>query len=136
MPSQYLIILSIVGWGIGSLFYKVANTNIHPLMVSAIVTAIYIILTPIPFLIFKFDTHVNSTGLLFSILGGLCMCAGSIGYFYALRQGDAGVVTALTSLYPALTMMLSVFFMKEVIGTKQIIGMSLAIASFICLSLK
>jgi len=136
MSPQWLIIFSILGWGVGSLFYKVANDNVHPLMVSTIVTIVYIILTPLPFLFLKFNTTVNATGIIFSVLGGLCMCVGSLGYFYALKGGNAGAVTALTSLYPALTLLLSYFFMKETLNLKQGIGMVLALISFVLLGMK
>lgn len=137
MSVQLLVIISIIGWGIGSLFYKVANDNIHPLMVSTVVTLVYIVLTPLPFFFLKFNTSLNSTGVLFSIMGGLCMCIGSLGYFYALRGGShVGLVTVLTSLYPALTLILSCLFMKETLSFKQGIGIALAVVSFALLSLK
>jgi transporter family protein len=136
MSSTYLILFSIFGWGIGSLFYKTANDNAHPIMVSTIVTAVYIVLTPIPFFFMKFDHSVNSTGLIYSILGGLCMCVGSMGYFYALRQGSAGSITVLTSLYPAVTLLLSMIFMGETINFKQGIGCALALIAFVLLGSK
>jgi transporter family protein len=136
MSSTYLIIIAILGWGIGSLFYKTANDNIHPIMVSTIVTAVYIIITPIPFLFMNFDRSVNSTGLIYSILGGLFMCAGSMGYFYALRGGGAGSTTVLTSLYPAVTLILASIFLKETINFKHGVGIALALIAFILLGSK
>ncbi len=137
MPSsQYLILLSVFGWGIGSLFYKVANSNIHPIMVSVIVTTTFVCITPLAFLFFKINTQLNSTGVLASIAGGLCMCIGSLGYFFALRNGGAGSTTVLTSLYPALTLVLSAFLFKETFSFRQGIGIVLAILSFIFLSRK
>lgn len=136
MNPQYLVILSVIGWGVGSLFYKQANDNIHPLMVSTIVTLTYAVLTPFAFLFVKFPHTVNATGVGFAVGGGLCMCLGSLGYFYALRSGSAGNITILTSLYPALTLLLSCIFLKEAIGLKQGIGMGLALVSFVLLSMK
>lgn len=136
MSAQYLVILSIIGWGVGSLFYKQANDNIHPLMVSTIVTLTYVVLTPLAYLFVKFPHTVNTPGVLFSIGGGLCMCVGSLGYFYALRTGNAGSTTILVSLYPALTLLLSSIFLKESIGMKQGVGMVLALVSFVLMSLK
>lgn len=136
MSSLYLILFSIFGWGIGSLFYKVANDNMHPLMVSTIVTLVYIVMAPLPYFFVKFDHTINSTGIIFSVLGSICMAIGSIGYFYALKAGSAGSVTTLTALYPALTLLLSFLFMKEVIGLKQIIGIGFALISFTLLSQK
>jgi bacterial/archaeal transporter family protein len=134
MAAQYLILISIMGWGVGSLFYKTANDNIHPIMVSAIVTCVYVILTPLAFLFFKINTHLNSAGIIASIGGGLCMCVGSLGYFFALRGGGAGAITVLTSLYPALTLILSMCFFHETISFRQGIGIALALISFIFLS--
>jgi transporter family protein len=136
MQSQYLILISILGWGVGSIFYKIANNNMHPLMVSSTATVVFLILLSVAFLFLKFNHEVNATGLAAAIVGGLCMCAASLGYFFALRQGNAGITTALTSLYPALTLVLSMIFLKETINFKQGIGMVLAAASFLLLSMK
>ncbi len=136
MSTQYLIALAILGWGIGSLFYKVANDNIHPIMVSAIVTIVYLILTPFSFLIMRVDRTVNWTGSLFAILGGICMAAGSMGYFFALKRGGAGEITAVTSLYPALTLILSMVFLSEDLTWRKGIGILLALISFVVLGWK
>ena len=136
MPVQYLVIISILGWGVGSLFYKMANSSIHPVMVSTIVTLVYIIITPIPFLVMNFDKTVTTNGIITSVVGGLLMCAGSMAYFYALRNGEAGEITTITALYPALTLVLSCLFMGETMSMKKAIGVLLACASFYILSRK
>lgn len=137
MSNTSLIMIAIIGWGVGSIFYRVAAVNISPIITSAIITAIYIILTPLAFIFFKIDTTLNAAGIWASILGGLCMCAGTLGYFYALRNGgEAGATTILTSLYPALTLLLSALFLHETISFKQGIGMCFAVISFLLMSIK
>lgn len=133
---QSFILLTILGWGIGSFFYKIANDNIHPMMVSSIVTGLFIVLTPLAYLFFRFDTKVNTVGVVTALIGGAFMCIGSMGYFFALKGGHAGVVTTLTALYPALTLTLSMIFLGEHLNYKQGIGIVLALVSFIFLSLK
>lgn len=93
-------------------------------------------MTPLTFMLMKFDRSVNTSGVLFSVLGGVCMAVGSMGYFFALRKGGAGEVTTVTALYPALTMALSMIFLQEGLSLKKGIGMALAILSFIILSIK
>lgn len=136
MALSYLVALAIIGWGVGSLFYKVANDAIHPVMVSTIVTAVYVVMTPLTFLVVKFDRTVNTTGVVFSLLGGVCMAVGSMGYFFALKKGGAGEITTVTALYPALTLMLSMFFLGEELTWRKGIGIGLALVSVLVLSLK
>jgi transporter family protein len=136
MPNYQLILITILGWGVGSLFYKVANSNIHPVMVSAFVSALFVVLIPLSFIITKVDTTINTKGIVFALMGGLCMCVGSLAYFFALKRGGAGEITTVTAIYPAITLLLSVFFMKEDMTWQKGIGILLAIASVIVLSKK
>lgn len=64
------------------------------------------------------------------------MCIGSLAYFYALKRGGAGEITTLTALYPALTLLLSVLFLREEINFRKIIGVLFALASVFILSKK
>lgn len=136
VSSIYLLIVSILGWGIGSFFYKGANNNIHPIMVSSIATCVYAIITPTYFIFLQFDRSVNTTGVIYALLGGLFMCVGSMAYFYALRAGAAGQVTSITALYPTLTLILSCMFMGESLTFKKFIGVIFAVAAAFFLSLK
>lgn len=136
MPAIYLIIITILGWGIGSIFYKLANDSMHPIMVSTIITVVYIIITPIPFIFLNFDKSINQNGIIYSVIGGLLMCAGSMGYFFALKTGGAGEISTITALYPALTLVLSYCFMGESMSLRKGIGVALALLSFYILSKK
>jgi uncharacterized membrane protein len=133
MPTVYLILFSILGWGVGSVFYKLANNNIQPMMVTTIVTSVYVLLTPLAFFFVKFDHAVNTPGVLYSIGGALCMCVGSLAYFYALKAGGAAGETATLT---ALTLLLSYLFLGEQLSIKKGIGMALALVSIFFLTQK
>lgn len=105
-------------------------------MVSAVVTALYIILIPIAFYVFKTPTTLNINGFFYALLGGLGMCLGTLAYFFALQKGDAGVITASTAVYPALTLILSTIFLKEEITFTKVIGSCFALVSVYLLTLK
>jgi transporter family protein len=136
MSNFFLILITIVCWGIGSLFYKLANDNMHPIMVSCISTALYVVLIPIGFKIFKVPLTANGNGILYAFLGGLGMCLGSLAYFFALQKGSAGAVTASAACYPALTLILSAIILKEEINITKIIGCVFALASVYLLTYK
>ena len=133
MQYYLFVALTIVGWGVGSLFYGVANNSIHPLMVSAIAAGIFIVLSALSFIFLKFDHTLNTHGVLMTVIGSLCMCAGSMGFFFALREGAAGITTAMTALYPALTLVLSAIFLHEGLSIKQVVGMGFALVAFFLL---
>ena len=136
LSNTQLIIISIIGWGIGSLLLKVANNNMHPIMVAAIMTAMYVIMIPLPFLAMKVDYTINTAGVVCALLGGLGMCIGSLTYFYALKTGDAGQTTFMAALYPGLTLALSVMFLGESFSIRKGFGIVLALASVYVLSKK
>jgi drug/metabolite transporter (DMT)-like permease len=136
MSLPYLILLTILGWGIGSLCYKPANDAMHPIMVTTTVTVMYVLLTPLAFLLLKFDKTVTWSGIGYSALGGALMAIGSFAYFFALKKGGAGEITTVTALYPALTLVLSMIILHEELTWRKGVGVLLALVSVLVLSWK
>jgi len=136
MPTLYIIIISIIGWGVGSIFYKIANHSIHPIMISAITTATYLIITPIVFGLSNFDKTITTNGVLFIVSGAILMGTGSLAYYYALGKGDAGLITTTTAMYPVLTLIISCALLGEEITIRKAIGIILACVSFYFLNWK
>ena len=138
MGPLVFIIASILGWGVGSFLYKGAtNSNVHPVMISSIALIFYIVLMPLMWMFIKFDSSITAIGLAYTLAGSLCMCIGTLGFSYALQSGaPVGQTTFLIALYPTLTLMLSMIFLGETLNIRKIIGMCLALISFMILSLK
>lgn len=137
MSYQFFIAMSIFGWAVGAMMYKPATNHMHPMMVSAFSTLLYIVLLPLTFVFFKFDKTINSTGIAFSLLGAAFNCLGSLGYFFALRAGGSvGISSILTGMYPALTLILSFLFLGESLSIKNGLGICFAMISFFFLAVK
>jgi uncharacterized membrane protein len=69
-------------------------------------------------------------GLAFGFLSGLLAGAGNIAYYHALSLGGAAsTVTPLTALYPVVTIVLAVLFLREKISRIQLLGIGVALAS-------
>jgi bacterial/archaeal transporter family protein len=134
MSYILLIILTILGWGLGTFAYKLAGNFVHPFIMSTIITGLYFVLIPLAFIFLKFPRTINTPGFLYSLLGGVCMCVGTIAYMFALKKGEVGIVTSITALYPALTMALSMVFLGETLSVKKCIGLVLACVSFVVLA--
>lgn len=130
MRTEFLIVASILGWGFGSFFYKIASATIHPVMISTIAMGLYLILLPIMWIVVKFDHSITISGTAYALAGSLCMCIATLSFSYALRTGEAGRTTIITALYPALTLLLSMLFLGETLTIKKTIGVVLALISF------
>jgi transporter family protein len=137
MRSEFYIVASILGWGVGTFLYKFANKEIHPIMVSSIALCLYIVLIPFLWIFVKFDHALTPSGAAYTIAGSLFMCIGTLGFSYALRNGGSvGQVSVMTSMYPALTLLLSMIFLGEPMTIKKGIGIALALVSVAMLSIK
>jgi len=68
-------------------------------------------------------------------LMGVFAALGLLAFFAAMKSGTASLVGPVTSLYPALTVALALIVLKEKVGKAQILGLILAIASIVILSL-
>lgn len=134
MSNNLLVIVMILGWGIGSFLQKVANTHIHPIIVSTIFSLLYLALIPFAWIFVKFDHYVNSTGVVASVFAGLFICISSVACSFALQKGDAGKIGFLSATYPVITLLLSVIFYHEPLTIKKTIGIIFACISFYFLS--
>jgi transporter family protein len=73
-------------------------------------------------------------GIVPAVLTGIFGAVGFLCFLYAVNVGSVSVVATLTALYPAITMLLAVIFLKEGVTLTQIAGIGLAILSVILLS--
>lgn len=60
---------------------------------------------------------------------------GSLLLYYALYKGKASIVVPLSSIGPAITVALSILFLKETLTLPQMIGIVLIIIGIILLSI-
>ena len=68
-------------------------------------------------------------GVSFGVLTGFMTGLGILGYYAALKAENVSVVTPVTGLYPLLTVVLAVIFLRERLNRVQIGGVVLALAA-------
>lgn len=81
------------------------------------------------------DTRGWRQGLVFAIAGGLLDSTANAGVLLGLRIGDLSVISVLTALYPAGTIVLAAIVLKERIAPVQYVGLALAISAAAMLAL-
>lgn len=123
-----LMFLSLVGWGLGAFFSKMATNRIGEASVFWDLTG-YIPLVII-YTLFAFKAkdifEANKMGIMYGLIAGLTGAVGLISFYLLVSKKDAGIATSITAMYPALTAILSFIFLGEKITTLKAFGIVLA----------
>lgn len=71
----------------------------------------------------------------YAIAAGAIGTLGTLAYYLALEKGRASIVVPLTALYPGITILLSFLVLGEKVSFYQGVGILLAMASMVLMSL-
>jgi bacterial/archaeal transporter family protein len=82
-----------------------------------------------------FKLEKSRKGILYGLTAGLFSAAGAIGFFAAFRSGgNASVITTSTGMYPVVTVLLALVFLRERITWVQVVGLGFATMAFFIFS--
>lgn len=133
-------LLTIVLWGTWGLVSKVASAG-----VDAYVNQLLYTVGLAPLMLFvawtvhrqrsRESPKVRAEGVFWAFLTGILGGVGNIFFFEALvKGGKASVVAPVTALFPMITVLLALVFLKERLGRVQWIGLALAFLAIYLLS--
>jgi len=128
--------LSLLSWGIGSFFAKLATNKIGDKAVFWDMIAYAPVVITYSFIAFKNNLlAAEKTGIIYGLLAGGIGSFGLIFFYVLLTRKDASSAVPLTAIYPALTAILAFIFLKERLTLVKIIGIILSSIALILLSL-
>lgn len=78
--------------------------------------------------------NMHPSGVSFAVLAGLAAALGTVTFYLLLARERASVAIPMTSLYPALTVVLSVVFLREHLSGLHLLGIVCALAAVALLS--
>ena len=131
-------LLTILFWGVWGTVSKVASDGVDAYTNQIFFT---VGLLPLMLLVLRSTRRDrapagragNGWAFFTGILGG----TGNIAYFLALGAGgNASIVTPATALFPLVTVVLAVVFLRERLGTAQKLGLVIALAAIYLLSME
>lgn len=131
-----LILACVVFWGLWGFLSKLSSQRIG--MQVTLWYAIAYASTIIGFLLLSshvFPIKKDSVGIILAIAAGMTGALASLFFFFLLQRKPAGYLVAVTSLYPVITLFLSVLFLQEALGLIKVLGIFLAILALFLLSL-
>lgn len=128
-------LLCIFWWGLWGFLSKIGSAAATPLQMQILFTLgmLPVALGMLVQMHWKLDRKRG--GVTYGLLSGIATGVGTLGYYAALRQQNASVVTPVTGLFPVLTVVLAYLVLRERLNRVQMGGMLLALASIVILSI-
>ena len=141
-PPEWLVwSLATIGlWGTWGLVSKIASAGVDAYANQLLYTAgLAPLLIFVAWTVHKRSAQENregrSTGVFWAFLTGILGGVGNIAFFQALvKGGKASVVAPVTALFPMVTVLLALVFLRERLGRTQWIGLALAFVAIYLLS--
>lgn len=130
-------VLTIVVWGAWGVISKVASASIDANTNQVFFT---IGILPLILLVLRSPRLRIGTqrrlGVTWAFITGLLGGTGNIAFFHALViGGKVSIVVPTTALFPLVTVILAITFLRERLGKLQIVGFFLALAAIYLLSI-
>ncbi|MBV9963708.1 MAG: DMT family transporter [Parafilimonas sp.] len=137
-PSKlwlFYALITTIFWGVWGAFIEIPEKAGFPATLGYVVWSITMIPCALVALaIIKWKPETDKRSVFFGLIVGLLGAGGQLILFEALREGPAYIVFPLISLFPVLTIILSVAFLKEQTNKKHWIGILLALAAAVFLA--
>ncbi|MFQ4146131.1 EamA family transporter [Chlorogloeopsis sp. ULAP02] len=124
-------LLSLFLFGFWGFFSKLATNYINPksVLIYDIVGAIFVGLLFIS--VNNLEWRGDTRGIFYAVITGVTGTLATLFYLVAVSKGSSSIVLPLTSLYPAITVFLAFFILREPMTLRHSIGIILAIFAII-----
>lgn len=128
-------LITTITWGIWGAFIETPEKAGFPATLGYIVWALTMIPCAIvALMVIKWKLQTDFRSILLGSAIGFLGAGGQLLLFQALRDGPAYIVFPFISLFPVLTIFLSVVFLKEKTGKRQWVGIVIALLAILFLS--
>jgi uncharacterized membrane protein len=138
-PWMALALVGLVLYGVAGVTQKLATNNVSTELSTICFALAFIPVAAVAMAVqaangTPVNWHLPGKAWLLSVLTGALISTGTLTLFAAYRTGKASVVTALTALYPALTVVLAVKLFDEPMGGRKIFAIAAALAAGVALT--
>lgn len=135
MNWLFYALLSTLLYGIWGVFSKLAANHINASSLFIYDCLVFFIGGLIALYVNGFKFEFNATGVIFSLLYGITGMVATLLFIIAVSKGKASLVTGITAVYPCVTIILAMLFLKETITLKQFFGIILSVAGILLIAL-
>ena len=126
-PWMLSALVTLVAWGVWGLFSKLASAYGRPrqtllFQVAGVMAFGLVVLT-----MERFHVEWSPQGFAWSAAAGFVNFLGFLFFFAAIDKGKVSTVIAMSSLYPVVTIVLSVLFLQERVSVREGCGILCAL---------
>ena len=119
--------LTVVAWGVWGVFSKLASTYARPRQTLLFQVLGAMALGLVVLTMERFHIEWTPQGFGWSVAAGFVNFVGFLFFFAAVEKGKVSTVIAMSSLYPVVTIVLSVLFLQEKISAREGLGIVCAL---------
>ena len=119
--------LTLLAWGVWGFFSKLASGYTRPRQTLIFQAAGVMAFGLVVLAMERFHITWSPPGFGWSAAAGFVNFAGFLAFFAAIDKGKVSTVIAMSSLYPVITIVLSVLFLQEKISTREGLGIACAL---------
>ncbi len=127
-------LLALLFWGLWAFFPRLGAVYVSSKSLVFYNTVGQVIVTGALMFVLAGKVEFHPLGALYGILTGIMALTGFFFFVLAIQKGNPSIVTALTSLYPLIAVVLFFLIFREFITVKQGIGVVLALVSVVLLA--
>ena len=121
--------LTLLCWGLWGVFSKLASNYSRPrqtLLFQAVGVVVFAVMV---LFMERFQIQRSPIGFGWSLAAGFINFAGFLAFFAAIEKGKVSTIIALSSLYPVVTILLSILLLHEKITRREGLGIALALTA-------
>ncbi len=119
--------VTLLAWGLWGVFSKLASSHVRPRQSLLFQTVGVMTLGLVVLVIERFHIEWSPQGFGWSAAAGFINFIGFLAFFAAIEKGKVSTVIAMSSLYPVVTIALSVLFLREQITPREGLGIACAL---------
>jgi transporter family protein len=128
-------LVALVCWGLWGFFVKLASKYLDWTQVLVISGVVSLLTALIVFFVGKPQMNLHSPGFIYALIAGATSAVAIVAFYNALGTGKASIIVPFTALYPVITIIISILILSERISLLKGVGLALALAAIILLSI-
>jgi transporter family protein len=121
--------MTLLTWGLWGFFSKLASNHTRPRQTLLFQAVGVMAFALVVLCVESFHVDWSPAGFGWSAAAGFVNFIGFLTFFAAVEKGKVSTIITLSSLYPMITILLSVVLLHERISRREGIGIALALAA-------